>query len=218
MQTLRPPTLLTSGPHTAAVAWSLDAVAFHAELESLLSHLDGPLGTGPVRERAAALWQSDDPEIRGYVSLLPLDTPEDWAVGFEEHHLGQWYRLLMAGHLRPARALADATTVARRLPELGWSPADARRAARGRPLHTLARTHATPPTATAIGLVVNHGCKGWLAADDLREVLQRLQAIDRRSFRRAQDLVPLCEDLWDTCEAALGEGEDQVLLLPPHGC
>lgn len=218
MQTLRPPSVLLGSRQDVALAWSLDPVAFHAELAALLAHLDGPRGSGPIRERATELWQSDDPEVRSYVELLPLDTPEDWAVGFEEHHLAQWYRLLMAGHLRPARGLRHPTTVARRLPDVGWSPADARRAARGRPLHTLARAYADPAAATAVGLTINHGCKGWLAADDLRHVLVHLRRIDRRSFRRAQDLVPACEDLWEVCEDALTHGDERVLLLPPHGC
>ncbi len=41
--------------------------------------------------------------------------------------LGDWYRLLMAGYLTPTRAFRLPDVMKRRLPELGWSPAEARR-------------------------------------------------------------------------------------------
>jgi len=215
MQTLHPPS--TGGGQRSRVGnvtWLLDAASFHHEFDALFSHLSGPAGTAPLRERATTLWQSSDPVVADYVSRLPFETPEEWEVGFEEHHLGQWYRLLMAAYLTPGLDLEHPTTLRQRLPELGWSPADARRVAHGRELVCLAELFGAPGPATALALVLGTGNKGWLSQDDVDATLRQLQSLDRRAFRRAQELVPACDDLWTCLESAAAHPDRVVLVLP----
>lgn len=217
MQTLHPPTSMTVGQVRAGnAAWLLDVDAFHREIDELFALLGQPEGPVPLRERASELWESDDPVVRDYVSRLETDTPDDWAVTFDQRHLGQWYRILMAGHLEPTRALRSPQAVRTRLPALGFSPAYARRLSHGREIVELAETHASPSVATAVSLVLGPGHKGWLSHDDISFALDRLQSVDRRAFRDAQDLVPLCEDLWATLAIAT-DHPDAVLVVLATG-
>lgn len=214
MQTLHPPTAVSVGHVRAGnAAWLLDVDAFHREVDELFALLGSADGPAPLRERATELWESDDPVVRDFVSRLETDTPDDWAVTFDQRHLGQWYRILMAGHLEPTRALRAPQVVRTRLPALGFSPAYARRLAHGREIVELAESHGSPTVGAAIGLVLGPGHKGWLSHDDVTFALERLRAVDRRAFRNLQDLVPVCEDLWATLSAAAEHREAVLVLL-----
>ena len=59
------------------------------------------------------------------------------------------------------------------------------------------------------------GYKGWLSQDDVRDLLARFRAMDRRAFRRAQHLVPLVEAAFDALTAASRAGS-RVLVLAPR--
>jgi hypothetical protein len=214
MQTLHPPTAVRGGQVRAGnAAWLLDVHAFHREVDDLFARLSTSDGPAPMRERATELWESDDPVVHDYVSRLETDTPDDWAVTFDQRHLGQWYRVLMAGHLEPTRSLRAPQVVRTRLPALGFSPAYARRLALGREVVELAETCASPAVAAAIGLVLGPGHKGWLSHDDVTFALDRLRAVDRRAFRQAQDLVPVCEDLWASLAAAADHADSALVVL-----
>ncbi|MCC5953086.1 MAG: hypothetical protein JJU45_13425 [Acidimicrobiia bacterium] len=196
-------------------AWLLDAETFHAEFCTLFGALSGPDGAAPLRERATELWESPDPLVSDYVSRLPTDLPEEWAVSFSESHLAQWYRILMAAHLADAPAVSDPGQLRRGLPDLGWSTADARRAASGRQLRALASAYGHAECATAINLVLDPGLRGWLSPDDVADLRDRLVAVDRRRFRAHQDLVGVCEELWSLLDVA-ANGRGRVLLLLDH--
>lgn len=215
MQTLRPPAVVPVGQDPGgSVAWLLDATEFHREFDELFAALVTSAGPAPMRARATELWSSTDPTVASVVGRLATDTPEEWEVGFEDAHLGQWYRVVMAAHLRPTRAVAWPAAVRNGLPLVGFSPAYARRLAHGRELMELAGTYGSPEVAAALSLVLGPGNKGWLDADDLEFALDRLRTLDRRAFRRHQDLVPVCEDLWATLVAATTDS-NAVLVLPP---
>jgi hypothetical protein len=132
----------------------------------------------------------------------------------EETHLAEWYRVLMAAHIRPAHGIRSPSAVKDRLPDLDWLPADARRLAWGRELSTLASTYAQPESAAALSLVLPLGNKGWLSQDDVTDFLDRLHGMDPRLFRRQQNLVPLVEEV-HTVLTAVASVPDRVLLLPP---
>lgn len=196
------------------MAWLLDATAFHREFDELFAALTRSAGPGPLRARATELWSSTDPIVASVVGRLATDTPEEWEVGFEQAHLGQWYRVIMAAHLTPTRAVSSPAAVRNGLPQVGFAPAYARRLAHGRELMELAGAYGSPDVAAALSLVLGPGNKGWLDADDLQFAIDRLRTLDRRAFRRHQDLVPVCEDLWATLVAATAN-PDVVLVLPP---
>jgi hypothetical protein len=193
-------------------AWLLDAAAFHAALDPLVDALFGPDGPEPLREAATALWRSDDPLVVDYLARLPGNTPEEWAVAFEEGHLAQWYRILMAGHLRPTAAVGDPGAVCRALGELGLSAAEARRVTRGRELTRLVEAFASPTTSATIGLTLPSGTRGWYDHGDATTTLEHLRSLDRRRFRHHQDAVPLCEDLY-ACLDAVPDDPGLVVLL-----
>ena len=122
----------------------------------------------------------------------------------------------MAAHVEPTRAVRAPEVVRTRLPALGFSPAYARRLALGREMTELASTRGTPAVAAAMELVLGPGHRGWLSHDDIAFALERLQQVDRRAFRRAQDLVPVCEDLWDTLSEASTDESTVLLVLAPR--
>lgn len=193
-------------------AWLLDAAAFHAEVDELVAELFGPAGSEPLRERATELWRSHDPVVTDYLARLPSDTPEEWAAGFEEAHLAQWYRILMAGHLTPTRAVQDPVAVCHALGGLGLSAAEARRVTRGRELAGLVNAFASPTTAATVSLILPSGTRGWFDASDATTTVEHLRSLDRRRFRDHQDAVPLCEDLY-ACLTAVPDDPDLVVLL-----
>lgn len=182
---------------TMGSAWLLDAVSFHSELDDLVSHLFGPHGPEPLRTRATRLWRSDDPLVADYMARMPCDTPEEWAVSFEEAHLAQWYRILMAGHIQPFEPIRDPAGVCSALGQLGLSPAEARRITRGRKLTDLVSRFASPTTAATVSLTLPSGLRGWFDQDDAATTLEHLRSIDRRRFRHHQDAIPHCEALYE---------------------
>lgn len=220
MQTLHRPhdglDVATGSTRHRASAWILDVEGFHAEFGRLFDALSGPDGPSPLRRRASELWRSDDPTVRRFVERVETNTPEEWEAEFDQAHLGQWYRLLMAAHVEPTRAVRAPDLVRRRLPELGVSPAYARRLAAGRELTELAAAHAPPAVAATMELVMGAGTRGWLSHDDVGFALDSLRQLDPRAFRRAQDLVPICEDLWQSLAEAATDEATVLVLVPPR--
>lgn len=193
-------------------AWLVDPVGLHAEFDDLFGGLVDDDGLARFRARAAALWRSDDPVVHDYVSSLPCHTPEEWEEGFEERHLAEWYRVLMAAHLEPARPFAAPVRLKDHLPELGWTPSDARRLAWGRELIELAQTYGQEDAAAALEIVLRVGNKGWHHPSDVEDYLEGFRHMDPRWFRGAQHLVPLVEDAYEVLTFA-ARRPDRVLLL-----
>lgn len=196
------------------LAWLLDPVGLHREFDDLVAGLVEVDGLVRFRERVTFIWRSTDPLVHDYIATLPTHTPEEWEAGFEEAHLAEWYRVLMGAYIRPTRGIASPAAAKDRLPDLGWLPADARRLAWGRELSALAEQHAEPETAAAVALVLPLGNKGWLGQDDLHDLLDRLESMERARFRGQPHLVPLVEEIYGVLRTAASV-PDRVLLLPP---
>jgi hypothetical protein len=196
-------------------AWLLDPVALHAEFDTLFAGLTDDDGLIPFRGRVSHLWHSHDPVLREFIESQRVHTPEDWEAGFDEQHLGEWYRVLMAAHVVPTRGLSLPGVLKDELPSLGWNASDARRLAWGRELLSLAETHGDESGAAALGHVMRFGYKGWLSQDDVVDLLARFRAMNPRVFRRAQHLVPLVEDAFEALTTASRAG-DRVLVLAPR--
>ncbi|MFN8038186.1 MAG: hypothetical protein U0Q07_03150 [Acidimicrobiales bacterium] len=193
-------------------AWLLDPVGLHAEFDELFVGLTDDRGLARFRARAEQLWRSDDLVVHDYIASLPCHTPEEWEAGFEERHLAEWYRVLMAAYIEPTRPFAAPVRLKDHLPEVGWTPSDARRLAWGRELMELAQTYGQEDAAAALEIVLRFGNKGWHDPDDLVAYLDGFRHMDPRWFRRAQHLVPLVEDAFEVLSAA-GRDPDRVLLL-----
>lgn len=205
----------SAGPVEAGRAWLLDPVGLHAEFDALFAGLVDDDGLVPFRARVSRLWHSHDPVLREFIESQRVHTPEDWETGFDEHHLGEWYRVLMAAHVVPTRGLRRPGILKDELPSLGWNPSDARRLAWGRELLSLAEAYGDDSAAAALGQVMRFGYKGWLSQDDIGELLRRFRAMEPRRFRRAQHLVPLVEEAYDALTTAARAG-DRVLVLAPR--
>ena len=190
-------------------AWMLDPIEFHLDL-LVLRH--SPDGLVAVRDAALRVWDSPDPVVRGYLEVLPVGDPEQWRSAPDVDHLVDWYRMLMGPYLIPTRAFAAPDVLRRRLPDLGWPAAEARRLARGRDLLRLVEEHAGPALAQEMSPHVRVGDKGWLHHDDLLSNLERMRRLDRAAFRHHQDMVPVVEDAFEVLEAAATK-PDHVLLL-----
>ncbi len=193
-------------------AWLLDPVSFHAEFDRLFADLTDDDGLYRFRDRVIDLWHSTDPVKAGYLGTLRTHTPEEWEQGFEERHLAEWYRIVMADHLLPARGWADTTALKDDLPDLGWSPSDVRRLVWGRELAELAQAYAGEDTAMALTIVMRVGNKGWLSQDDIASWLDAFRTMDREWFRGRKRLIPLVEDTFDVLTGA-SLHPDRVLLL-----
>lgn len=189
-------------------AWMLDTIEFHHEFESLLRSPQGLIG---LRDRAIRIWDSQAGDIAEYLALLTVTGPEQWAISCDDDNLVDWYRVLMATHLTPTRALRAPATLRRGLPALGWHATEARRLARGRELLTLAERHLSPEAIDRLLPRFGWGHKGWLDQEDLERTLTKMRSLDRRSFRDCQDLVPIVEDAFEVFEAATRK-PDHVLL------
>jgi hypothetical protein len=192
----------------------LDAASMHEEFDELFAGLVDGHGLIQFRHRAGELWRRDEPDVANYVCGLCTHTPEEWEVGFEERHLAEWYRILMADYIRPVTGFADPPQLKDAMPALGWTASDARRLAWGRELAELARTFALEETATALSIVLPVGNKGWLGVDDVHWYLDRFRSMDRHVFRRAQHLIPLVEDAYSVLERFADLPHDHVILLP----
>lgn len=195
-----------------AAAWLLDAKSFHDEFDELFAGLGELDGLERIWGRALRVCADPDPEVRRYLATVEACPPEQWAARFEDSHLAEWYRILMAPHLRPTAGLQSPRAVKDRLPDLGFDRADARRLAFGRELCTLAETYADPDCAAALAPVLPLGNKGWLSQTDVAGYLEQLRGLDRDVFRRHQNLVPLVEEIYGMLGAAVS---DRVLVLPP---
>jgi len=190
----------------------LDPVGFHLEFEELFSGLSTPEGFVRLRSRAARIWRSVDPITQTYIELLRTGTADEWEESFEPDHVVDWYRVLMAPYLTPTRAFRSPDLLKRRLPDLGWSPAEGRRLALGRELQLLAEVHGDPDIVARLSLHFTLGNKGWLGQDDIEQALARLRTIDRERFRDHQDLVPVVENAYEVLEAAATK-PDHILLM-----
>lgn len=220
----------------AAVAWLLDIESFHSEFTALWANLDDHKPAGPhsrlteatlhpelehvgrgdtsdLRTRAAQLWASTDPVVTDHVARLEVSTPEDWATGFDESHLGHWFRLCLAGHLEEISGVDDLDGLRAGLPGLGWSSVETRRVLFGRELGELAIKLDHQGYGPAVSLSLGHGHKGWLDNDDVAAAQQRLASLDPVAFRSAQDLVPACEQLWAALDV-VATSPQRVLVLP----
>lgn len=195
-------------------AWALDVEPFHREFDELFTGLVDDRGLLRFRARAAEVWQSDDPDVAQYIAGLRVHTPEEWTAGFEERHLAEWYRLLMVPYLRPVRGFRSPVHLKDGLPTLGWTASSARCLAWGRELSTLAETFGSEDAAAALTIVLPVGNKGWLSQDDAVVMVERLRALDPRSFRHAQELVPVVEDAFAVLSDLL-EQPEPVVILPP---
>lgn len=186
----------------------LDTVTFHHEFESFLT---SPAGLVELRDRAVRIWDSQEGTLREYLSMLTVSGPEEWSVACDDDNLVDWYRVLMATHLTPTRALRAPATLRRGLPALGWHATESRRLARGRELLTLAERHLSTAAIERLLPRFGWGHKGWLDQTDLDAALAKMRALDRRSFRDCQDLVPIIEDAFEVFESATRK-PDHVLL------
>jgi hypothetical protein len=195
-------------------AWLLDAKSFHDEFDELFAGLGDRGGLERFWGRALGVCSDDDPDVRRYLATVEVRPPQQWAARFEDTHLAEWYRILMAPHLRPTAGLQSPGAVKDRLPDLGWARRDCRRLAFGRELCALAQEYADPDCAEVLCTVLPVGVKGWLSQDDITAFLDALQGLDRDYFRDRQNLVPLVEDVYQVLGAAAAVS-GRVLLLPP---
>jgi hypothetical protein len=202
-------------------AWMLDTDAVHSELADLLDAPPSSEGLGRLAERAAEIWASRDPIVLSYLELLPADPAVErgalWSENppppDDEHRLVEWYRVLMAPYLIPSRAFHAPELLRRRLPDLGWTPSEARRLAFGRELHLLAENHAPDAVGARLRPHFSLGTKGWLGHDDVESALVRFRGLDRHAFRGRPDLVPLVENAYEVLEAAATKPDHVLLLL-----
>jgi hypothetical protein len=196
-------------------AWMLDAQEFHRELNTLLAEAVPTHDFRALRDRAASLWRETDPIARTYLEVLrvtPPDVDRSTADPIQPVDLGDWYRLLMASYLTPTRSFRLPDVMKRRLPELGWSPAEARRLAHGRELQSLADTYADAEAIAALAPDLTLAERGWLTQDDVASALDRFRSMDAPTFRRHQDLVVVVEQAYEVHEAAATK-PDLVLLM-----
>ena len=195
-------------------AWLLDAKSFHDEFDELFAGLGDRDGLERFWGRALGVCGDPDPDVRRYLATVEVRPPQQWATRFEDAHLAEWYRILMAPHLRPTAGLQSPGAVKDRLPDLGWARGDCRRLAFGRELCTLAEEYADPDCAEVLGAALPVGAKGWLSQDDIGRFLDALRSLERDCFRDQQNLVPVVEDVYHVLGAAAAVS-GRVLLLPP---
>jgi hypothetical protein len=194
-------------------AWVLDAAAFHDEFDSLYSGIDTSEGLTRMRWLATQTWRSTDDITHHYVDMLRTYSADDWEVAYEEAHLVDWYRVLMASHLRELPAVSSPKALKDRLPLVGWTPTEARRFVFGRELQSLVETFGSVPVIAQIAPLLTTGSRGWLSQDDVDGALARLRSLDPRRFRDVQELVPLVEQLYALLDEARGHPDDVVLLI-----
>lgn len=225
----------SSSGRLAPAAWLLDVASFTSEFSTLWNQLGDPAArrraaagagdtahpgmalvrsgdTAALREMAARRWASGDPVVAGHVARMVVSSPDDWATGFDDQHLGAWFRLCLAGHLTPVVAPPNAEILRTGLPQLGWSALDTRRLLRGRELSELATVIDPDGFGPAVALALGHGHKGWMDPDDAAAARNRLADTERSRFRTAQHLVGPCEQLWELL-GALPPGGSHVLML-----
>lgn len=197
---------------TFSRAWLFDPESFHREFDELFEQVDHAEGLARLRWMATQIWRSSDPGTRAYIGLLRTDSADDWEAEYDESHLGDWYRVLMATHLQAAPAVPNPRALRDGLTELGWTPTEARRLAYGRELTSMVETYGSPAVAGQISPQLMLGSRGWLSAEDVGRGLERLRGLDPVVFRDAQPLVPLVEQLYAMLVVAEVR-PDRVLLV-----
>jgi hypothetical protein len=204
-----------AAPATASAsrAWVLDAAAFHHEFDELYGGIDTSEGLTRMRWLATQTWRSTDHVTHRYVDMLCTYSADDWEVAYDEAHLVDWYRVLMASHLRELPAVSSPKALRDRLPLVGWTPTEARRFVFGRELQSLVETFGSVPVVAQIAPLLTTGSRGWLSQDDVDAALARLRGLDPRRFRDVQELVPLVEELYALLDEARGHADDVVLLI-----
>jgi len=198
---------------TISRAWVLDTVAFHQEFDDLYDGIDTSEGLARMRWLATQTWRSTDETTHHYVDLLRTYSADDWEVAYDEVHLVDWYRVLMASHLRELPAVSTPKALKDRLPLVGWTPTEARRFVYGRELQSLVETFGSVPVIAQIAPLLTTGSRGWLSQDDVAAALARLRGLDPRRFRDVQELVPMVEELYGLLDAATAHPDDVVLLI-----
>jgi len=193
-------------------AWLLDPVAFHDRFDELYTEIDTAEGLARMRWLATQTWRSNDEIPQHYVDMLRTGTADEWDVAFDEVHLADWYRVLMASHLQDNVAVSMPRALKERLPAVGFTPTEARRLAYGRELKSLVECFGSMGVVAQIAPLLTIGCRGWLSQDDIKLSLHHLRGLDPRRFRDAQDLVPLVEQLHAMLDGA-AQHPDHVLLL-----
>ena len=196
----------------ASRAWLLDPAEFHREFDALYEEIDTAEGLARMRWLATQTWRSTDDSVHDYVDMLHTDSADDWEVAFDEVHLADWYRVLMAAHVVAVPAVDAPRTLKDRLPQVGFTPTEARRLAYGRELKSMVEAFGSVGVVAQIAPLLTIGSRGWLSQDDIKLSLHRLRGLDPRVFRDAQDLVPEVEALYAMLSAA-AEHPDHVLLM-----
>src|SRR4051812_6402595 len=102
-------------------AWLLDPKSFHDEFDELFAGLDRPEGLERFWGRALAVSEDPHPDVRRYLATVEVLPSEQWPSRFSEGHLAEWYRILMAPHLRGTPGLQSPGAVKDRLPDVGWA-------------------------------------------------------------------------------------------------
>jgi hypothetical protein len=200
-------------PTSFSRAWVLDPEPFHQEFDELYAAIETSEGLTRMRWLATQTWRSTDDLTHEYVDMLRTESADGWEDAFDESHLAEWYRVLMAPYVRPLPAVALPKVLKERLPALGLTPSEARRLAYGRELQSLVETFGSMPVVTQIAPLLKLGSRGWLSQDDVACGLSRLRGLDARVFRDAQDLVPLVEELYALLTEASAHPDRVVLLL-----
>jgi len=197
---------------TYSRAWLLDPVAFHDQFDELYQDIETAEGLARMRWLATQTWRSAEETPQHYVDMLRTGSADDWEVAYDEVHLADWYRVLMAAHLRDCDAVSMPRALKERLPVVGFTPTEARRLAYGRELKSLVEGYGSMGVVAQIAPLLTIGCRGWLSQDDIKLSLHHLRGLDARRFRDAQDLVALVEQLYAMLAGA-AEHPDHVLLL-----
>lgn len=193
-------------------AWLLDPVDFHDSFDDLYAEIDTAEGLTRMRWLATQTWRSGDETTQGYVDMLRTGSADEWEVAFDESHLADWYRVLMAAHLRSSPAVSMPKALKERLPAVGFTPTEARRLAYGRELKSLVECFGSVGVVAQIAPLLTIGSRGWLSQDDIKLSLHRLCGLDPARFRDAQEIIPMVEQLYAMLHAA-SQHPDSVLLL-----
>jgi hypothetical protein len=202
----------TGAVTTYSRAWLLDPLSFHEDFDDLYAEIDTAEGLARMRWLATQTWRSQDDTAQRYVDMLRTASADDWEAAFDEVHLADWYRVLMAQHLIDSPAVSMPRALKERLPAVGFTPTEARRLAYGRELKSLVETFGSVGVVAQIAPLLTIGCRGWLSQDDIKLSLHHLHGLDPRRFRDAQDLVPLVEQVHAMLDGA-AQHPDHVLLL-----
>ncbi len=200
-------------PANPSRSWLLDADGFHDEFELLYRDVDTAEGLARLRWMATQIWRSTDDVTQSYVDLLRTGSADDWEADYDDAQLGDWYRVLMAGHIAPAPSLSNPRALRDGLARLGWSPTEARRLAYGHELTSLVAGYGSDAVVSEIAPLLMLGSRGWLDDSDVERGLERLHSLDGRAFRDAQPLVPLVEELHAMLSTAHDEPDCVLLLL-----